>query len=62
MTVGQVTKIFIALVAIIVLANAVYFAFNYNLWLGVCASIVAVIASVGLYNFVKKPSTDGRFW
>lgn len=62
MTVGKATKIFVSVLILSVLLNAVYFAFIANVWLGVGAVIATVGIGYLLYKFIKKPLTGGRFW
>lgn len=62
MTVGKVTKIFLAVVVAIVVINAVFFAFNAGLWFGIASATIGAVIGVGLVKFVKKPSSGGRWW
>lgn len=62
MTVGKFLKIAVSIVIAIVVLNLVYFAFHWNVWVGVVAVIIAIIIAQELYKFIKKPLTGGRFW
>lgn len=60
-TVGKVTKGFIAVVALIVLLNVVYFAFNWNVIAGVVASVATVIYLPVAWRWVKSNKSN-RWW
>ena len=55
-------KIAVSIVIAIVVLNLVYFAFHWNVWVGVVAVIIAIIIAQELFKFIKKPLTGGRFW
>lgn len=61
-TVGKATKIALAVVAFIILANLCYFAFHWNLLAGIAITVLTVVCIPLAWAWIKSDKPNGRWW